>query len=307
MTRRSLLQGALATAAAVAAAAKPVSVTQAPTPLTFRGRNAGEERDVDGIRLCWCPPGRFVMGSSPTETGHRSDEAQTDVTLTKGFWISKFEATQGNWRRVVGEFPDKKPAPHWGAGDELPVYWVNFTESEAFCTALTKRAHASDALAGDWAFRLPTEAQWEYACRAGTSTATSFGNQLGRHHANFAGQPLAGGSDGPALRRASRVGSYPANPWGICDMHGNIFEWCRDWYHARLPGGIDPDLREVQGTPNRDGTHSRVRRGGAWDDDGWACRSALRLRYEPERRADHIGFRVVAVQVEAAASPRASR
>ncbi|MBA3295889.1 MAG: formylglycine-generating enzyme family protein [Acidobacteria bacterium] len=149
------------------------------------------------------------------------------------------------------------------------------------------RAHASRALPEDWEFRLPAEAQWEYACRAGTVTATSFGDRLERHQANF----------GNSLQRASRVGSYPANPWGICDMHGNIFEWCRDWYHALLPGGTDPDLRNVKGTANRDGTHSRVRRGGAWTDEGWACRSALRLRYEPARRSDHIGFRVVVVHV----------
>jgi formylglycine-generating enzyme required for sulfatase activity len=79
-------------------------------------------------------------------------------------------------------------------------------------------------------------------------------------------------------------------------MHGNIYEWCRDWYHAKLPGGNDPDLAWVRGAMNRDGSFSRVRRGGAWTDDGWPCRSAFRLRFEPERRYDHIGFRVVAVQ-----------
>jgi len=78
-------------------------------------------------------------------------------------------------------------------------------------------------------------------------------------------------------------------------MHGNVFEWCRDWYHRDLPGGEDPDLSSVRGQPNRDGTFSRVRRGGAWSDDGWPCRSAARLRFEPERRYDHIGFRVVLV------------
>jgi formylglycine-generating enzyme required for sulfatase activity len=88
----------------------------------------------------------------------------------------------------------------------------------------------------------------------------------------------------------------PANAWGIHDMHGNIFELCRDWYHAKLPGGTDPDLSEKKGAPNRDGSPSRSRRGGAWDDDGWSCRSSFRLRYEPERRYDHIGFRVMAVQ-----------
>jgi formylglycine-generating enzyme required for sulfatase activity len=79
-------------------------------------------------------------------------------------------------------------------------------------------------------------------------------------------------------------------------MHGNAFEWCRDWYHVKFPGGRDPDRHSVRGTPNRDGTYSRVRRGGAWSDDGWACRSATRLRYEPDRRSDHIGFRVVVVR-----------
>jgi formylglycine-generating enzyme len=78
--------------------------------------------------------------------------------------------------------------------------------------------------------------------------------------------------------------------------HGNVWELCRDWYHTQLPGGVDPDLWSVKGTMNRDGTHSRVRRGGAFVEDGWTCRSACRLRYEPERRSDHIGFRVVAVQ-----------
>jgi len=79
-------------------------------------------------------------------------------------------------------------------------------------------------------------------------------------------------------------------------MHGNVFEWCRDWYHATLPGGADPDLSSVRGAMNRDGTFSRVRRGGAWTDNGWPCRSAFRARFEPERRSDHIGFRVVAVR-----------
>jgi formylglycine-generating enzyme required for sulfatase activity len=79
-------------------------------------------------------------------------------------------------------------------------------------------------------------------------------------------------------------------------MHGNAFEWCRDWYHVKLPGGRDPDLSAMKGARNRDGTSSRVRRGGAWTDDGWVCRSAFRLRFEPERRSDHIGFRVAAVQ-----------
>ena len=263
---------------------------------SFHGQNPGGERDVDGVRLCWCPPGTFAMGSPVGETGRRADEAQVTVTLTRGFWTSKHEITQGQWSRVVGEWPTKKPSAEFGEGDDFPAYWVSYEDAVRFCGKLTERARRSDVLPAGWEFRLPTEAQWEYACRAGTVTATSFGDQLSRDQANFKGEPLNGGRGRPALGRAARVGSYPANPWGICDMHGNVFEWCRDWYHPRLPGGTDPDLHDVKGAPNRDGTYSRVRRGGAWNDDAWACRSALRLRYEPERSSDHIGFRVVAVQ-----------
>src|SRR4029453_8613876 len=191
---------------------------------SFRGRRAGEERDVDGIMMCWCPPGRFVMGSPPAERGHRSDEAQVEVALSKGFWTAKHEVTQGQWKTVAGKFPDRLPSPEFGEGDEFPVYWINFDEAEAFCSALTRRAHRSGALPAIWEFRLPTEAQWEYACRAGTSTATSFGDSLTLQQANFGGE-----SDDRALRLRGggrRGGSYPANPWGIHDMHGNVWEWC---------------------------------------------------------------------------------
>jgi sulfatase modifying factor 1 len=265
----------------------------------FIGAAPGDARGVEGIPLCWCPPGPFMMGSPPEEPGRRPDEAQVRVTLTRGFWMAKFEVTQGQWRRVVGEFPERAPTAEFGLGDDVPVYWVNFDAAETFCRRLTERARAAGALPAPWEFRLPTEAQWEYACRAGTITATAFGDRLGRDHANFNGEPLNGGRGGPGLGRAAAVGSYPPNSWGICDMHGNIFEWCRDWYHPRLPGGADPDLYDVKGTPNRDGSYSRIRRGGAWNDPGWACRSALRLRYEPPRSSDHIGFRVVAVQARA--------
>jgi formylglycine-generating enzyme required for sulfatase activity len=143
---------------------------------------------------------------------------------------------------------------------------------------------------------LPTEAQWEYACRAGTTTATAFGNKLSSRQANFAGRPYNGAEAGPSRKRAARVGSYLANAWGLCDMHGNVYEWCRDWYYPTLPGGNDPDLSKLRGAANRDRSHSRVRRSGAWCDDGWPCRSAFRLRFEPERRSDHIGFRVVVIR-----------
>jgi formylglycine-generating enzyme len=233
------------------------------------------------------------MGSPPNEVERRYDETQVDVTLTKGFWMGKYEVTQGEWQRLSGEVHGQL---NKGAGEDFPVYWVSYIEAEEFCRKLTAQAHASGELPAGWEFRLPTEAQWEYACRAGTTTATAFGDKLSNKQANFQQKPYNGAEEVPPLKQASRVGSYSPNAWGLYDMHGNVWELCRDWYHTQLPGGVDPDLLSVKGTMNRDGTHSRVRRGGAFVEDGWTCRSACRLRYEPERRSDHIGFRVVAVR-----------
>ncbi len=237
------------------------------------------------------------MGSPRNEPERRAGEDQVEVTLSKGFWIAKFECTQGQWKRLMGALPGPLTA-ELPEGDDLPVGNVNFAETEAYCRALTVRGRAAGTLPSDWEFRLPTDAQWEYACRAGTTTATAFGNALSSTQANFKGKPYNGGGPGPSLNRAARVGSYPPNAWGVHDMHGNTFEWCRDWYHQRLPGGTDPDLYLARDSATRSeqGGISRVRRGGCWADEGWPCRSAFRLRFEPERRYDHIGFRVVAVR-----------
>ncbi len=270
--------------------------TKAVAPSAFNGSAAGSERDVAGVMLCWCPSGQFTMGSPHGEPERRPGEDQVEVTLTKGFWMSKYETTQGQWQRVIGNLPGDL-TPELPAGADFPVGNVNFAETEAFCHELTELGHQSGDLPNDWEFRLPTEAQWEYACRAGTTTATSFGDSLSSHQANFKGKPYNRAEQGPSHNRATTVGSYPANAWGLHDMHGNIYEWCRDWYHSKLPGGIEPDLYSAKNsaTRNEHGDLSRARRGGCWADDGWPCRAAFRLRFEPERRYDHIGFRVVAV------------
>jgi formylglycine-generating enzyme len=266
-------------------------------PRTFVGSKAGDEREVTGMKLCWCPAGRFVMGSPPGEPERRPGEGQVEVTLTKGFWMGKFEVTQADWKRVVGKLPGELTVAA-GKGGDFPVYNVNFAEAEGFCRKLTELACAAGDCPIDWEFRLPTEAQWEYACRAGTTTATAFGDRLSSKQANFGGKPYNGAELGPSLKRATKVGSYPPNGWGLYDMHGNVVEWCRDWFHARLPGGADPDLYWASSTAQRNqtGDLSRSRRGSAWTDDGWASRSAFRQRFEPQRRADHIGFRVLAVR-----------
>lgn len=250
----------------------------------FDGSRAGEAREIGGVPFRWAPPGKFRMGSPPDEPQRRSDEGPVDVTLSRGFWIGKYEVTQGQWTALMGPFPREQDK---GKGDDFPVHWVSFLDAERYCRRLTDRAWASGTLPKNWEIRLPTEAQWEYACRAGTTTVTSFGDRMNGKQANFSES---------ALGKATKAGTYPANAWGLHDMHGNVWEYCRDWYHRHLPGGVDPDLSAEKGEMNRDGTYSRVRRGGAWTEDGWACRSAMRLRYEPERNSDHIGFRVVAVR-----------
>jgi sulfatase modifying factor 1 len=290
LSRRTFL--ALSSASLIAHGQRTAPAAQARLP--FRGTRPGDERTIEGLRLRWCPPGRFRMGSPSTERGRRPDETPIDVTLTRGFWTGAFEVTQGEWRRVVGAFPERLPSPAFGEGDDFPMYWINFDQAETFCRTLTARAHRSGGLPDTWTFSLPTEAQWEYACRAGTTTASAFGDTLGLQHANFDAEAdtrttrLTGGS--------RRVGSYPANSWGLHDMHGNVWEWCRDYYHAQLPGGTDPDLSDRPGVQNGDGTYSRVRRGGAWIESDAFSRSACRLRYEAHRGSDHIGFRVVVVE-----------
>jgi sulfatase modifying factor 1 len=263
---------------------------------SFIGSTAGDKGNVAGIDISWCPPGSFLMGSPPGELERRSDEEQVEVTLTKGFWMGKYEVTQSQWKRVMGKLPGELTQAG-GEGDDLPVYNVNYGEAEAFCRRLTELGRQSGDLPMGWKFQLPTEAQWEYACRAATTTATAFGDKISSRQANFNGKPYNGAEQGPDLKRATKVGSYPANQWGLHDMQGNVVEWCRDWYHTKLPGGKDPDLSLVKGTMNGDGTFSRCRRGSAWVDDGWVCRSAFRQRFEPERRYDHIGFRIVAVKL----------
>lgn len=272
-------------------------------PSPFDGKQAGDARTIAGIDLRFCPAGTFVMGSAPGEPERRPGEDQVEVMISRGFWAGQHEVTQGQWWRVMGSFPDSFNV---GQGDGYPMYRITFADAEAFCQRLTNLAHTAGDLPMDWEFRLPTEAQWEYAARAGTTSPIWFGNSASSTQGNFLGQPGSGvrglggpyngGLPGPALDLTVPVGSYPPNPWGLYDTCGNVNEWCRDWARGQLPGGVDPDLHDVLGDPNDAGDYSRSRRGGCYADPGWACRSAFRQRFEPERRHEHIGLRVVAVR-----------
>jgi formylglycine-generating enzyme required for sulfatase activity len=290
--RRSATLALAGWSAAAALPAAETAVEAAAARAAFAGTRAGEARTIGGMALRWCPAGAFRMGSPADEPGRRADETPVDVVLTAGFWIGQFEVTQGQWVRLMGAVPGELSA---GRGGEFAVYWVSFVDAENFCRRLTEVARAARELPAGWEFGLPTEAQWEYACRAGTTTPFAFGARLTPELGNF-GRPFRGAPAGYPDGSGLPGGKYPANAWGIHDMHGNQWEWCRDWYHAQLPGGTDPDLHAVPGRPNGDRSYSRVRRGGAWPETEAFCRSAARLRFEPERRSNHIGFRVVLVR-----------
>ena len=270
----------------------------APQSGSFTGTRAGQERDDNGLqmKLCWCPAGSFTMGSPPTEPDRDDDENQVSVRLSQGFWLGKYEVTQADWRAVMGSNPSFFSSTGGGSSSvrgmattRFPVETVTWFEASEFCRKLTEQEHQAGRLPADWEYRLPTEAQWEYACRAGTVTATAFGDKLSSRQANFDGNhPYNGAQTGPYLTRTTEVGSYAANAWGLHDMHGNVWEWCRDWYQSSLPGGTDPEASS--------GATDRVLRGGGWDDYGRFCRSALRSRIDPGWRNLDYGFRLAVVR-----------
>ncbi|MFM9965948.1 MAG: formylglycine-generating enzyme family protein [Planctomycetaceae bacterium] len=251
------------------------------------------------IKFCWCPPGSFTMGSPKDEPEHLSKEDQVSVTLSKGFWMGKFEVTQGEWQKIMGtsvtelhDLPDTNIfGPVTGTGARHPMYFVNHDEALAFCAKLTDQERRAGRLPTDWKFDLPTEAQWEYACRAGTTTATAFGNSMSSTMANFDGSsPYGGASKGKNLDQTTEVGSYKPNDWGLCDMYGNVWEWCADWYVDERSGGRDPAILQSADASER------VKRGGGFGQGGEYCRSASRFGYEHGDRSFSQGFRLAAVQ-----------
>ena len=258
------------------------------------GTKAGQEWSGNGLRMrfCWCPPGKFTMGS-PKDEAHRAiNENQVQVTLTKGFWLGKYEVTQGEWKRLmetsVADLRPDSTHPLRGEGDMYPMYYVSHDEAAEFCKKLTRQEQSAGRLPSRWVYQLPSEAQWEYGCRSGTTTATAFGTRLDSTQANFDGKyPYNGAAQGVGKAAAVPVGSYIPNAWGLYDMHGNVSEWCADWYAQELPGGSNPLV-----VPNSSGP---VARGGSWGAGGVLCRSAS--RGGSGGRSNGLGFRVAAVQL----------
>ena len=220
------------------------------------------------------------------QMGEMGDGAGVVVRLTQPFELGICEVTQGQWKSVMGS-----GQPPWVGkngvqiGDAIAASYVSWDEATEFCKKLTARERKSGTLKAGKEYRLPTEAQWEYACRAGTETAFSFGddpNQLGQY-GWFDGNAKNGGQGFAHIIRQKRP-----NRWGLFDMHGNVWEWCSDWYGEKLSGGTDPV------GPN--GGSFRVSRGGGWWSNPGLCRSAFRGYLVPSYRNNDVGFRVARSQ-----------
>jgi len=239
-----------------------------------------------GMKLVLIPAGSFLMGSPPEEPGHKANEGPVhEVHLTKDFYLGIHPVTQEQYQIVMGVNPARFSVTA-GGGLDHPVENVTWDDAVQFCRKLSEREEEKKA---GRRYRLPTEAEWEYACRAGTSGVFSFGAALLPGQANFdTSYPLGGGQTATALQTTSRVGAYPANHFGLHDMHGNVWEWCADW--------LDSGYYRL--SPRRDPTgpangQFRVIRGGSWRNHAVTCRSAYRNGLAPTARDTITGFRVV--------------
>ena len=255
--------------------------------------------------LVFIQPGTFTMGSPTNEAERYSDEVQHVVTISRGFWMEKFLVTQGDYIAVVGSNPSyfngfqtNSPAPPGGIdyGTDLtrPVELVSWYDATNYCALRTQQERAGGLIPSNYVYRLPTESEWEYACRAGTPTAFYLGSGLYSGQANFDGQyeydasvGTINNASGIYLGQTTAVGSYAANGWGLYDMIGNLFEWCQDWYGAYPAGSVTDPQGPVTGS-------YRVFRGGGWDQGAGICRSARRGSGEPGyRNSISFGFRVL--------------
>ena len=231
-----------------------------------------------GMEFVPLPGGKFQMGSPGNEPDRIDTETSHTVTLTQAFRMAAHEVTQEQYEKVMG----KNPSHFRGA--RLPVEQVNHADALQFCRSLSDLP--AEKAAGR-KYRLPSEAEWEYACRAGTATPFHFGAALNGTQANCNGEfPYGSDRKGPFLAKTSPVGSYPPNAWGLHDMHGNVWEWCADWYGPLQEAGSEDPPGGFQGV-------SRVLRGGSWSNHGKNCRAADRYGYDPVLRRNYLGFRVV--------------
>lgn len=248
-------------------------------------KNFFEVESVDVVHLpnmVWIRPGSFVMGSPPVEKDRDLDEDPlTEVIFPLGFWMGKHEVTQREYEKVM------TTNPSWFKGDSSrPVEQVSWDEAVAYCTRLTQMEFLSGRLPPGYAYRLPTEAEFEYACRAGTTTRFNYGDDL-----DYSQLPEYAWYSANSEQASHPVGQKKPNGFGLYDMHGNVWEWCLDWYRERYPGGtVERPLGPATG-------QTRIFRGGGWDYHAHSCRSAYRNSVAPSQRRLYVGFRVVLAPV----------
>jgi formylglycine-generating enzyme required for sulfatase activity len=240
------------------------------------------------LRMMQIPAGEFLMGSPDNEPEREKRESPQHRVAVPSFFMAKYPVTQAQWRVVVAMTQVERelnPDPSRFKGDTRPVEQVSWEDAIEFCARLSKHTKRQ--------YRLPTEAEWEYACRAGTTTPFHFGETISTKLANYDGSAYADGPTGESRNETTPVDHFKiANTWGLCDMHGNIWEWCEDHWQG-------DNFRNYEGAPN-DGSAwltdnlvtDRITRGGAWFDSPRNCRSTFRGRSSPIHGTNQIGFRL---------------
>jgi formylglycine-generating enzyme required for sulfatase activity len=257
-----------------------------PPVSSWQGVKPGELKTVQirdrEIHFHWCPPskGKFQLGSPVGEKDRSADEGPVELEIPQGFWMQETEVTQALWEAVRKEMKEKLD---WSGakGPNLPVYNVSYDQAKIFAEELTKQLRDSRQLPNGWKISLPTEARWEYAARASSTTRFPFGEDEGklREYAWY---------DGNSGGKPHEVRTREPNAWGLRDMLGNVWEWCANSYSDKLPHSVDP--------PDPPGASHRVIRGGSWGAPPGFCRPAFRYGCTPGSRSNGLGFRVAAVQ-----------
>jgi formylglycine-generating enzyme required for sulfatase activity len=237
------------------------------------------------LTLMLIPAGEFLMGASKDELEREDNEVPQHLVKVSQFLIGRYAVTQAQWGMVAcyeSEGRELEPDPSAFKGDNRPVENVSWEDAQEFCKRLSKHSGKP--------YRLPSEAEWEYACRAGTETPFHFGETISPELANYDGTSTYNNSPyGKYRKETTDIGSFSADDWGLHDMHGNVWEWCQDNYHSNYEGApIDGSAWLTE-----DRNNFRVLRGGSWDYYPRACRSASRCDGIPDFRSNSVGFRLV--------------
>ena len=269
--------------------------------LTHRRRTQGFRESLGAVvdeatslTMLWIPPGRFWMGSPEEEPQRRSAEGPQHLVQLQGFFLAQTPITQAQWREVADWKPNKgerawskklNPNPSRFNGEQRPVEQVSWEDAMEFCHRLSQRTGRH--------YTLPSEAQWEYACRAGTTTPFHWGATISTNLANYNGREVYGdGEKGEYRQQTMDVASFPANPWGLHDMHGNVWEWCADQWHDNYEGAPEDGRAWIDEVAKSNDLKLRLLRGGAWYFLPAHCRSAYRYYDPPGLRSYPFGFRV---------------